>query len=376
MADIDALEDRLQELSNRLTAKDKLGKEYKQIVGNSLARIKAKITKILADHNRQVQDITQGSAENLEKTRAELAAEQARLKQESAAALEGARRNQTELENNLAATNQQLNDLQAELNKPSPDTQSMQVIIEKLRQDLQTATDASAAANGRIVELTARLVAYDGMRDKMDELVKNLLTKIGEILAQVEDMSINQGDITELLQLLSDTENWFPTDDGAPPGDGGVFGGLFGSSSNNVSSAGGFRPGVLSDIIPLPSNGDSGDESRRVATFPVNRGLGGLPTPPQARQPNTAEGQTPLVNPIPNTKKTPVNLPSSKKTGGKTKRRRGKKTMHRGGYVEAKKSATRNRRNRPRTSSRRRRSSSSSSASSNPRQKAMKGRNM
>jgi hypothetical protein len=375
MSNIDALKGRLQELSNRLTAKDKLGKDYKKIVSDSLARIKAKITKILADHNKQVQDITQGSAENLEKTRAELVAQQARLKQASDAALEGARRNQDELQNNLAATNQQLNDLQAELNKPSPDTQSMQVIIEKLRQDLQTATNASAAANGQIVELTARLVAYDGMRDKMDKLVQSLIDQIGKILTQVEIMSINQDDVVELMQLLDDTENLFPKDDGAPPGndDGGIFDELFGSSSsNNVrpnnKGAGGSDSSGPSDFIPPPDNEDSGDESRRVASRPVKTGLGGLPIR-EPRIPNTAPGQYDpgLLKPIESNK----NL-----AGGKTKRRRGKRTMHRGGYVEAKKSATRNRRNRPRTSSRRRSSSSSSSASSNSRQKAMKTRKM
>ena len=339
---IDTLKNRLLELSNRLTIKDKLGKDYKKIVSDSLARIKAKITKILADHNKQVQDITQGSAENLEKTRAELAAQQARLKQASDAALEGARRNQTELENNLAATNQQLNDLQAELNKPSPDTQSMQVIIEKLRQDLQTATDASAAANAQIEQLTARLVAYDGMRDKMDELVKNLLTKIGDILAQVDAMSINQGDITELLQLLNETENMFPKDGGAPPGNddgGGIFGNLFGGPSAAGAGSGAGGP----SIYAAPQNNSAGGPGR-PGNFPTGRLYG--------------KGEV---------------MP---KRGGKTKRRRNKRTMHRGGYYLEKKSATRNRRNRTRTSSRRRGSSSSSSASSNSRQKTMKRRKM
>ena len=342
MSNIDALKGRLQELSNRLTAKDKLGKEYKQLVSNSLATIKAKITTILADHNKQVRDITRGSAENLEKTRAELAAQQARLKQASDAALEGARRNQNELENNLAATNQQLNDLQAELNKPNPDIPKLQGDIEKLRQDLQTATDASAAANGRIVELTARLVAYDGMRDKMDKLVQSLIDQIGKIITQVEIMSINQDDVVELMQLLEDTKNLFPKDDGAPPGNddgGGIFGNLFGAPS-----AAGAGSGVG-----------------------AGAGSSGLPPPKQPRRHNTAPGQYDggVLKLIP-----------GNKLGGKTKRRRSKKTMYRGGYYLEKKSATRNRRNRPRTSSRRRSSSSSSSASSNSRQKAMKRRKM
>jgi len=323
MSNIDTLKGRLLELSNRLALKDKMGKDYKKIVSDSLARIKAKITKILTDHNKQVQDITKGSAENLEKTRAELAAQQARLKQASDTALEAAKRNQDKLQNNLDDTNKQLNDLQSELNKPNPDTQSMQVIIEKLRQDLQSAQNDSAAANNQIAQLTERLKAYDGMRDKMDELVKNLLAKIGDILAQVDAMSINQGDITELLQLLNETEDMFPKDDGAAPGNGGE-GGIFGNLFGGPAGAGG--PG-------------------RPGNFPAGRLYG--------------KGEE---------------MP---KKGGKTKRRRGKKSMHRGGYVE--KLKAKKTRKRSRTSKRRKStasSSSSSSVSSNSRQKAMQGRKM
>ena len=322
---IDTLKNRLLELSNRLKLKHEMGKDYKKIVSNSLARIKAKISKILEDHNKQVQDITKGSAENLEKTRAELAAQQARLKQASDAALEAANRNQEKLQNNLDDTNKQLNDLQAELNKPNPDTQNMQVIIEKLRQDLQSAQNDSAAANNQIAQLTERLRAYDGMRDKMDELVKNLLTKIGDILKQVDAMSINKADITELLQLLNETEDMFPKD-GAPPGNdeggSGIFGNLFGSPSG-AGAGGPVRPG----------------------NFPTGRLYG--------------KGEV---------------MP---KRGGKTKRRRGKKTMHSGGYIE--KLRAKKTRKRSRTSKRRQStasSSSSSSASSNSRQKSTQGRKM
>ena len=325
MSNIDALKGRLLELSNRLALKDKMGKDYKKIVNDSLARIKAKITKIIEDHNKQVQDITKGSAENLDKTRAELAAQQARVKQASDAALEAAKRNQDKLQNNLADTNKQLNDLQTELKKPNPDTQNMQVIIEKLRQDLQSAQNDSAAANTQIAQLTERLRTYDGLRDKMDELVKNLLTKIGDILAQVDAMSINQTDITELLRLLNETEDMFPKDDGAAPGNDEGGGDMFGNLFGGPAGAGG--PG-------------------RPGNFPAGRLYG--------------KGEE---------------MP---KRGGKTKRRRTyrKKTMHRGGYVEklkAKKS-----RKRSRTSKRRKStaSSSSSSASSNSRQKSMQGRKM
>jgi len=353
MADIVLLQNKLQGLSEKIKTKDALGKDYKKIVSDSLARIKAKITKILADHNKRVQDITTGSADNLEKTRAELAAQQARLKQASDAALEAAKRNQDKLQNNLDDTNKQLNDLQTELNKPNPDTQSMQVIIEKLRQDLQSAQNDSAAANAQIAQLTERLKAYDGMRDKMDELVKNLLAKIGDILAQVDAMSINQGDITELLQLLNETENMFPNDDGSASGnggEGGIFGNLFGGPSGAGAGAGAGGPSIYA--APQAKGAGAGGPALRIG-----------------RAPNTAPGQS-----------APVIIPPRDQNAGKTKRRRGKKSMYRGGYVE--KLKAKKTRKRSRTSKRRsgRRStassSSSSSASSNSRQKAMQGRKM
>jgi hypothetical protein len=88
-----------------------------------------------------------------------------------------------------------------------------------------------------------------------------------------------------------------------------------------------------------------------------------------ARAPNTAPGQSAAVI-----------IPPRDQTAGKTKRRRGKKSMYRGGYVE--KLRAKKTRKRARTSKRRSgrkstaSSSSSSSTSSNSRQKAMQGRKM
>lgn len=84
-----------------------------------------------------------------------------------------------------------------------------------------------------------------------------------------------------------------------------------------------------------------------------------------ARAPNSAPGQS-----------APVIIPPRDQTAGKTKRRRGKKSMYRGGYVE--KLRAKKTRKRARTSKQRKStaSSSSSSASSNSRQKAMQGRKM
>jgi predicted nucleic acid-binding Zn-ribbon protein len=91
----------------------------------------------------------------------------------------------------------------------------------------------------------------------------------------------------------------------------------------------------------------------------------GVPAVRVARAPNTALGQT-----------APVIIPRDQ-NGGKTKRRRGKKSMYRGGYVE--KLRAKKTRKRARTSKRRKSTasfSSSSSASSNSRQKSTQGRKM
>ena len=79
----------------------------------------------------------------------------------------------------------------------------------------------------------------------------------------------------------------------------------------------------------------------------------GVPAVRVARAPNTAPGQS-----------APVIIPPRDQTAGKTKRRRGKKSMYRGGYVE--KLKAKKTRKRARTSKRRsgRKSTASSSSSS------------
>ena len=334
MSDIDKLKNRLLELSNRLALKDNMGKDYIKKVRDSLDRIKAKITKILADHNKQVQDITRGSTENLEKARADLDAQQAQLKQASDAALEAANQNQAKLQTNLDDTKKKLNDLQTELDKPKPDPQSMQTIIDELSKDLQSAKDESAAANAQIAQLTERLKAYNGTKEKMDQLVKNALNKLGEILKQVEAMSINPEDMAELLRLLNETEDIFPKDDGAPPGGNNDRGNMFSIGNFNL-----FGP-------TAGKAAGSGGPSIYAAPQ-ANSAESGLPAPKIPRGANTAPGQT---------------APDIIK-GGKTRRRRGKNTM-RGGYVE--KLRAKKTRKRARTSKRRsgRKSTGSSSSSS------------
>jgi len=120
----------------------------------------------------------------------------------------------------------------------------------------------------------------------------------------------------------------------------------------------------------VAARGPGGAGARGPGGAGAGNGIGGLPNR-IARQPNAALGQGEVVNPI---------RPRRDQNAGKTKRRRGKKSMYRGGYVE--KLRAKKTRKRARTSKRRSgrkstaSSSSSSSASSNSRQKAMQGRKM
>ena len=341
MSNIETLNDRLLDLSNRLALKDNMGKDYIKKVRDSLDRIKAKITKILADHNKQVKDITRGSTKNLEKARADLVAQQAQLKQASDAALADAKENQAKLQKDLGDSKTELDKLTEELAKSKPDNEIMRNSINELKKDLQNATDASAYANAQIAQLTERLKAYDGTKEKMDELVKNALNKLGEIIAQVEAMSINPADMTELLRLLNETEDIFPKDDGAPPGGNNDRGNMFSIGNFNL-----FGPTAGKAV-------GSGGPAKAAPAIQVNAAGAGERTiyaPPQPKG-NFPAGPT---------YKKGEEMP---KEGGKTRRRRGKKTM-RGGYVE--KLRAKKTRKRARTSKRRsgRKSTGSSSSSS------------
>lgn len=321
MANIQVLQGKLKALSNKLATKDKLGKDYKRIVSESLDRIKQKITKIIDAHNKKIQEITSESTSNLEKTRAELATEQDKIKQASNAALEEAARHKAVLQDNLEKTTMELNDLQAQLSRPNPDIPKMQAIIDDLRKSLDSSQKTTYAAYAQVDELKAKLVAYDGLRDKMDQLVKDLLNKIGEILGQVDAMSINQTDITELLKLINETEDMFPKENDSSSGndnDGGFFGNLFGTSPSTSAAT------STPDSVSTPA-----------ATSALQQ------RPPRGA--NTALGQSPPVNPI---------LPSR---GGKTKRYR-----NRGGYINR----LRTKKHRKHTRTNKRRSSRSSKSSS------------
>lgn len=323
MANIEVLQVKLKALSNKLATKDKLGKDYKRIVSESLDRIKQKITKIIDAHNKKIQEITSESTSNLEKTRAELATEQDKIKQASDAALEEAARHKAVLQDNLEKTTKELNDLQAQLSRPNPDIPKMQAIIDDLRKSLDSSQKTTYAAYAQVDELKAKLVAYDGLRDKMDQLVKDLLNKIGDILGQVDAMSINQTDITELLKLINETEDMFPKENDSSSGndnDGGFFGNLFGTSPS--TSAATSTPDSVSTPAP-------------AATSALQQR-----TP---RDANTAPGQTAPVNLIPRSR------------GGKTKRYR-----NRGGYINRLKT----KKHRKHTRTNKRRSSRSSKSSS------------
>jgi DNA repair exonuclease SbcCD ATPase subunit len=305
MADIELLKTKLQELSEKLATKDKMGLQYTQRVQNSLNTIRTKLTSIIAVYKKNVQDI-QSSTSELDKTKKQLTTQQ----EESKAALEEAARHKAVLQDNLEKTTMELNDLQAQLNRPNPDIPKMQAIIDELRKNLQTAQNESASANAQIEQLKAKLMEYDGLRDKMNQLVEDLLDKIGEILKQVDVMSINQDDIVELIDLLKNTEDMFPKDDeSSSSNDGGLIntiGNLFGTST--------------------PASAATSTLQQR--------------TP---RGANTAPGQTAPVNLIPRSR------------GGKTKRYR-----NRGGYINRLKT----KKHRKHTRTNKRRSSRSSKSSS------------
>jgi hypothetical protein len=339
MANIQVLQGKLEELSNKLATKDKLGKDYKRIVSESLDRIKQKITKIIDAHNKKIQEITSESTSNLEKTRAELAMEQDKIKQTSNAALEEAARHKAVLQDNLEKTTMELNDLQAQLSRPNPDIPKMQAIIDDLRKSLDSSQKTTYAAYAQVDELKAKLVEYDGLRDKMDQLVKDLLNKIGEILGQVDAMSINQDDIMELMDLLNETENMFSKDDDSSSGndnDGGFFGNLFGSST--PTSAATSRPAATS----TPASASTSAATSTPDSVSTPAATSALQQRPP-RGANTALGQSPPVNLI---------LPSR---GGKTKRYR-----NRGGYINR----LRTKKHRKHTRTNKRRSSRSSKSSS------------
>lgn len=262
---------KLAELSKKLERKDALGKNYKNLVKVRLDKIKNRIIKLLALQKKKIEDITQNSTTTLESTRTELEQQQQRLRLANEAAIQGAETARTQLQTKLDEQTSTLKELQGQLATPNPDTQSIQVLVEKLRKDLVDAQTASADSQAKIEDLKTKLKAYDELRDKMDGLVKSLFDKIGEILNQVDVMSINQADIQELMVLLKDVEDTIPNDDessgneDSASGAGGIFGNLFAAAPAPATEA---KPPTTGKLFPpgtyrLPPNNPTGGRKTR-----------------------------------------------------------------------------------------------------------------
>ncbi len=309
MADnIELLQGKLKELSEKLATKNEMGLQYTKRVQNSLNTIKTKLTSIIADYKKNVQDI-QSSTSELDKTKEQLARQQ----EKSKAALEEANNTNNYLQTRLTNTNDQLTSLKSQLDQSNVDKEAMQQSINAARAEVEQAKNTLAGSNAKMEELNSKLKTYD-------ELVQSLVS----IVDKIDNMSINEKELDDLNQLLRDTEDMFPKD-GAPPGnEGGFFGNLgnlgnlFGGPSGAGAGAGG-----PSTIYAAPQGNAAGGPRR--GNFPTGRLYG--------------KGEV---------------MP---KTGGKTKRR---KTMHRGGYINR----LRTKKHRKYTRTNKRRSSRSSKSSS------------
>jgi chromosome segregation ATPase len=302
MSNIELLQSKLTELSDKLATKDKLGVQYATRVQNSLTTIRSKLNNIIAVYKKNVQDI-QSSKSELDNTKAKLTAQQ----ELSQNALQDANNKNNDLQASLNNTNQQLDALKTQLNQSNLDKEAMQQSIDAARTEVEQAKNALAGSNAQIEGLNSKLKTYD-------ELVQSLVS----IIEKIDNMSINQKELGELDTLLTDTENMFPKDDSGSAGNaGGFFGNIFGTSTSTPAAT-----------------------STSAATS--------TPTTRTPRGPNTAYGQTDPENLIPLSR------------GGRTKRR---KTMHRGGYIN--RLRTKKHRKHTRTNKRRSsRSSKSSSKSS------------
>jgi len=327
------LENKLNGLTGKLNAKNALAQNYKKLVKESLGRIQTKIAEILKNQQDKILRITQETDSNLEKTRQELQAQQEQIKKEGADALQRAEQDKTALQTNLNDTQNSVQQLQAQLNAPNPDIQNMQTIADKLRNDLTSAQQAQTASLSQIELLKAKLAQYDELRDKTDALVQRVISKIDEIFAQIDQMSINQADIDELISLLSKTEK-----------------ALGSSGSNSGSGDSGFFGDLFKEPEPLvPESGPDG----RVG---LNRG---------------SSSKQPPINLPPAAGKLPPAAGKGPSKGGKTKRRRhnkGKKYKSlKGGYVMEKKSSSKSKKRRNKKTRKGKRKTDTSSSSSSKR---------
>ena len=297
-----------------------------------------------------------------------------------------------ELENSLKACNEELDRLKQTLNDGAAQSEASKQALAAMQQQLDAANRALAESQAALAALQEQL---RGIYDTFDELLRLL-----------EAASINRGDIDGLDALIAEL-NGLLQPGGGPPGGAGSSG--RGNGGLPVGrAAGGFPVGQgKQGITRLMGRPGAPSAARNIAdrnadVMASRLGASELPLAPSGLIYNPAraaggEDRNPMIelgdiykenkdetNPQGRqsaSQRTAIRVPHymlpKNAKGGKTKRRRNKKTMHRGGYVE--KLKAKKTRKRPRTSKRRKSnasSSSSSSASSNSRQKSVQGRKM
>jgi predicted nucleic acid-binding Zn-ribbon protein len=276
-----------------------------------------------------------------------------------------------------ARTQEQLRAVEARANEVQERERVCNEALARLRQDGQGNAEEIRRLQEELANVQQAVQQTNAQRDELLRQLEERTGRIQENVAQIAQMHINKEDSDELTANSQRLRALIaglvaargPGGAGAGAGSRGAGGAGAGAGAGS-RGAGGAGAGAGAGAGFSVRNAI--DLGVRAAGYQP-RAAGGADRGQQirvAREPNTAPGQGPLVNPI----------PPRDQNAGKTKRRRGKKSMYRGGYVE--KLRAKKTRKRTRTSKRRSgrkstaSSSSSSSASSNSRQKAMQGRKM
>ena len=265
-----ALDTSLGNLNTAIQRKNQQGEDYVNMV-NALIE---EITNFLGGV-QQNNDNLAGLQQQLNAANAEirrLTDENARTQEQLRAVQERA----NAFEEQIRQANEQLNQLRQ-------NGQGNAAQIQQLQQDLAEAQQSLERTNAQ-----------------RDQLLRQLEERTGSIqrnIEQIAQMHINREDSEQLnanSQRIRALIAGLVAARGAGAGNGNGGGDGNGAGAGDGAGAG---------------NGN---------------GIGGLPNR-IARQPNAALGQGELVNPV---------RPRRDQNGGKTKRRRGKKSMYRGGYVE------------------------------------------
>ena len=374
---------RLELLRNGIMQKDTLGKEYIRKVNEFLQRIRDYLNRLNQDS---------GAVARLTKEKDDLTRELEQLRVEHANALKQVTDSNADLENKLKACNDELEILKQTLKDGAAQSEASKQAVAAMQQQLEAANRALAESQAALAALQEQL---RGIYDTFDELLRLL-----------EAASINRDDIAGLDALIAEL-NGLLQPGGGPPGGSGASG--RGNGGLPVGrGAGGFPVGQgkqgITRLLGKPGVPSAARNiaDRNADVMASRLGASELPLAPSGAIYNPAksaggedpfsmtdiykerkdetnpQGRQPVLQRAALRREPHYMLPKNAK-GGKTKRRRNKKTMHRGGYVEklkAKKTRRRSRTSKRRSGRRSTASSSSSSASSNARQKSMQGRKM